>query len=245
MDRTVPPGAAILLGFIYKTETGRDGDDAYKTLFAHSDKHLAKPITEWTLDEVEADGPRRTRAFGSSAAGAGQFMRDTLDKPGTLQDIEGEMGLTGRELFSPDLQDRMAFHLLKRRGYQAFVSGRISATDFGKRLAQEWASFPVLAATKGQKRDVVRGQSYYAGDGLNKSLVTPEAVEEVLARVLAISIAEQAPVPFPPPPDIPAADLDAPEPVVAPVGNWQPVAWAFGLIAVTAAIVVYFIINRS
>ncbi len=47
----------------------------------------------------------------------------------------------------------------------------------------EWASLPVLTATKGAHRQVVRGQSYYAGDGLNKSLVKPERVEDVLRAV--------------------------------------------------------------
>jgi len=56
--------------------------------------------------------------------------------------------------------------------------------DFALNLAKEWASFPVLAETFGQKRKVTRGQSYYAGDGVNKALVPPGDVEAVLAEVL-------------------------------------------------------------
>jgi len=193
MDKSIPAGAAILLRFISQTETSYPEPACYDVVYAHKQRELKKPITQWTLDEVEADGPRRTRAYGSSAAGAYQFMRDTLDKPGTVQDIEGEMGLTGKELFSPDLQDRMGFHLLKRRGYAAFMSGKIDRVEFGKRLAQEWASFPVLAPTKGSKRWVNRGQSYYAGDGLNKSLVKPEQVEDVLDA--AFKAGDKIPVP--------------------------------------------------
>ncbi|MFK3776570.1 hypothetical protein [Agrobacterium sp. NPDC089420] len=55
--------------------------------------------------------------------------------------------------------------------------------QFGLNLAREWASFPVLSATKGEHRDVARGQSYYAGDRLNKSLVKPEQVEQRLRHV--------------------------------------------------------------
>src|SRR5690606_10538618 len=164
MHPDVPRGAAILLGFISKTETAREGIAAYNTIYAHKEGKLKKPITQWTLDEVEADGPRRTREYGSSAAGAYQFMRDTLDAPKTLRDIEGEMGLSGKELFSPDLQDLMGYHLLKRRGYLDFVAGKLSVGAFGKNLAKEWASFPVLADTKGASRLIKRGQSYYAGD---------------------------------------------------------------------------------
>jgi hypothetical protein len=117
-------------------------------------------------------------------------MRDTLDDPKSLRDIEGEMGLSGMEKFSPDLQDLMGYHLLKRRGYLDFVAGKIGPIQFGKNLAKEWASFPVLADTKGSSRLIKRGQSYYAGDGLNKSLVKPETVEKVLAQVLSPAAAD-------------------------------------------------------
>ncbi|WP_204327022.1 hypothetical protein, partial [Stenotrophomonas maltophilia] len=74
----------------------------------------------------------------------------------------------------------MGFHLLERRGYSRFMAGRLSVTAFGLNLAKEWASFPVLRACNGQHRKVERGQSYYAGDGQNHALVTPEAIEALL-----------------------------------------------------------------
>lgn len=183
MDRSIPPAAAKLLSFIYKTETGRDAPACYDVIYGHNQDELPKPLTAMTLNEVEAAQSGWSKRFGSSAAGAAQFMKNTLDAANTLRDIEGEMGLTGSELFSPDLQDRMAFHLLKRRGYNEFMAGELSATEFGKRLAMEWASFPVLATTKGAKRQLKRGQSYYAGDGLNRALTKPETVEAVLDEV--------------------------------------------------------------
>lgn len=213
MHPDVPNGAALLLGLISKTETGREGREAYDVVYGHN--KTKTPITTWTLDAVEADGPRRTRDYGSSAAGAYQFMRDTLDKPGTLKDIEGEMGLSGKEKFDPDLQDLMGYHLLKRRGYQAFVNRKITRLTFAKALAQEWASFPVLADTKGQKRKVKRGQSYYAGDGVNKALVSPEKVEQVLADVLALHNS------------LPPASEPAPEP---------PANWLTALISIVVNI---------
>jgi muramidase (phage lysozyme) len=201
MHPDVPNGAALLLASIAKIETGREGRAAYDVVYGHN--KTKTPITTWTLDEVEADGPNRTRKFGSSAAGAYQFMRDTLDKPGTLRDIEGEMGLSGKEKFSPDLQDLMAYHLLKRRGYEAFVNLHITRLTFGKSLAQEWASFPVLHDTQGSSRKVKRGQSYYAGDGVNKALVSPEKIEALLADVLALhnSLPPSDPAPSDVPPD--------------------------------------------
>lgn len=184
MNLNVPPGAAKLLDFIGDTETATKVPDAYGVLYANGQKKLKKPITAMTLDEVEASGPAWSKRFGSSAAGRYQFMKNTLDAPGTLKDIEGEMGLTGKELFDPDMQDLMGYHLLKRRGYLQFILGTLPLKTFALNLAKEWASFPVLEETFGQKRKVTRGQSYYAGDGVNKALVAAADVEALLAEVL-------------------------------------------------------------
>ncbi len=96
------------------------------------------------------------------------------------------------QVFEPALQDRLGLHLLDRRGFASFVSGAISVTEFGRRLAMEWASLPVLAETDGDRRRVKRGQSYYAGDGLNKALVKPDELEAVLRQVLAASPSSDA-----------------------------------------------------
>lgn len=200
MDKTVPAGAAILLDFIYRTETDKDQPDCYDVIFANRQSALKKPVTQMTLAEVQAaQATWATKAWAakfnsskaSSATGAPQLMR------ATLAGLIDELGLRMSQVLNGDLQDRLAYHLLKRRGYEAYMGGRISRTEFGKRLAQEWASLPVLAATKGAHRDVARGQSYYAGDGLNKSLTKPETVEAVLdkARAAGNGVATAAPAP--------------------------------------------------
>lgn len=184
-----------------------------------------------TLDEVEAAQATWSKLYGSSAAGAAQFMRNALDAPKTLRNIEGEMSLTGKEKFSPALQDRMAYHLLKRRGYLDFVAGNITMTQFGNRLAMEWASLPVLSAIKGAHRQLKRGQTYYAGDKLNKVMVKPEAVEAVLRQVLA---AESTPISAPVLVDpVPIPTVPMPAAPVRP--GWLPVtAIAIMAIAVFA-----------
>lgn len=189
MDKTVPAGAAILLDFIYRTDAGKAPPECYDVIFGNRQSRLAKPITQMTLgDLIDAQKNWSSKAWvkknwgyssASSASGAAQFMR------ATLQDLSRELGLRGTLIFEPNFQDRLAYHLLKRRGYDEFMSGTITRTEFGKRLAQEWASLPVLAAAKGAHRDLKRGQSYYSGDALNKALVSPEAVEAVLDRAKA------------------------------------------------------------
>lgn len=181
MKRTIPGGAAILLAFIYETETSRSQPACYDVIYGHNQDKLAKPLTSMTYGDVVDAQKGWSKQFGSSAAGAGQFMRATL-----IDLAKAIPSLRGDQLFDADLQDQLAYKLLIRRGYDLFIAGTISRTEFGKRLAQEWASFPVLAPTQGDKRAVRRGQSFYAGDGLNKSLVSPEKVEAVLDRVKAI-----------------------------------------------------------
>lgn len=198
MDKTVPKGAALLLDFIGDIEAPQ----GYDTLYGNNHHKLAKALTKRTVDEVIAAGPSWTTRFGSSACGRYQFMNKTL------KDLKKELGLRGTQIFDPDLQDRLAYHLLKRRGYEQFISGDIGPVEFAKKLAQEWASLPVLDAVQGSHRKVARGQSYYAGDGLNKSLVKPERVEVTLALVLNA----QKTVPVPPPPA-------KPEPQAATIGS--------------------------
>jgi Muramidase (phage lambda lysozyme) len=142
--------AAILLDFIAQTEVGRTDRASYDVIYGHNQGKVDKPITSMTLSELVDLQASFTRKFGSSAAGRYQFMR------ATLQDLARELGLKGTQRFDPNLQDRLGYHLLKRRGYLDFMAGRISRTEFGGRLAREWASLPVLTTTKGATRTVGR-----------------------------------------------------------------------------------------
>jgi muramidase (phage lysozyme) len=198
MDRTVPRGAAILLDYIGKVEVGREGRDGYDVIYGHNQAKLPKPLTQMTVDEVVAAGPSWTQAWRSSAAGRYQFMN------ATLKGLKTELRLRGTQLFDPNLQDRLGYHLLKRRGYEAFVAGQITRIEFGRRLAMEWASFPVLADTRGAHQNIRRGQSYYAGDALNKALVAPAAIEKLLDDAKAAGTATTLPPPAQPPSPTPA-----------------------------------------
>ena len=206
MDRTVPRGAAILLDFIGRVEVGTPSPEGYNVIFGFNQKRISKPITQMTLVELQNDQQWWTRRFGSSAAGRYQIMR------ATLSDLRRELGLRDKQIFDPDLQDRLAYHLLLRRGYIDFVTNSISRVEFGKRLAKEWASLPVLEDCQGAHRPLKRGQSYYTGDPLNKALVIPETVEARLAEVLSISrdvkpLTPQPPQPEAQPPQVPPGKI--------------------------------------
>ncbi len=175
MQNSIPAGAALLLDFIADFESNGD----YQVIFGNNQDKLPAPITTMTLNALLSAQVDWGRRWKSSAAGRYQFISQTLR--GLMQ----KMYLTGDEIFSPDMQDMLAFHLLKGRGYARYKSGALSRDEFGKLLAMEWASLPVLSATKGAHRMLVRGETYYAGDKLNRALVKPERVEELLQRVAA------------------------------------------------------------
>lgn len=219
------PSAKPLLALIRKTETGKPDPVSYDTVIGHKQAALDKPITQMTLDEVLAAQLHLVKTLGmpSGAAGAYQIIRKTL------LGLKASLGLTGKEKFTPALQDRLGQALLDARGYQKYVGGTITATAFGNQLAREWASFPVLTKQKGQKREVEIGQSYYAGDGINKSLVRPAVVTTVLREVL-----NDTPVAKPKPTPAPAPE-DAPEgfrPDWGKISLWIAGAAGLGLLAV-------------
>lgn len=168
MNKSIPVGAARFLDLIGSVEAPH----GYDTIFGNRQAELPKRVTLCTVDDV-IEG-RTTVDRRSSATGRYQFMGYTM------KSLKKDLGLTGKEVLTPDFQDFLGYALMKRRGYYRFLTGKMSLVDYGKAIAQEWASFPVLADCQGQKRWVVRGQSYYSGDGLNKSLLKPERVEEAL-----------------------------------------------------------------
>lgn len=185
MNSNVPAGAALLLDFIGKAETGKTGREAYDVLVFHQQAKLPKKLTSYTLTELLA----AQKTWGStgwtingkrqrgSAAGKYQIIRKTL------MGLVERTKLPGSTKFSPDVQDRLGYELLTLRGWQAFTSGQVTPSAFALELAKEWASMPVLSTVKGAHRTVTRGESYYAGDGVNKSQKDAEELEAILKKV--------------------------------------------------------------
>lgn len=217
MDKSIPAPAAYLLDLIGSIEAPK----GYDTVYANKQHLLTKPITEMTLNELIENQTGFTKYFGSSASGRYQFMRNTL------LDLKKTLKLTGNQIFTPNFQDKLGYELLKRRGYMDWESGKITHDAFMIALAKEWASFPVPYAMKGAHRQLARGQSYYAGDGMNKGLISATDIWLALQKSLAM----KGKTPGLPTPEIVVAagpggvvttpnDMPKPpEPVLVPEGN--------------------------
>jgi len=108
----------------------------------------------------------------SSAMGCYQIIRSTMDFSSKL------LGYTGKEIFTEETQKQMAIALLRHRGADKYLAGEMKLSTFVANLAKEWASFP-----KDEK-----GKSHYAGDGLNKALVSYERVVSAIDMSERISM---------------------------------------------------------
>lgn len=138
-----------MLELIGKGESGSD----YNRVYGRAGRI---DLTNMTVNQVMAWQKQYTdNGSASSAAGKYQIIRKTMEA--TVR----EMGLTGNEKFDPAMQDRMAMHLLNKRGYTAVLEGRMSEGEFANRAAKEWASL------KG-----TNGRGAYDGDGLNAGKIS-------------------------------------------------------------------------
>lgn len=158
-----------ILALIRSAETSK----GYEDFYSGSKIKPPKPVTQMTVNEV-MEWQRRSVSAGSKSSAIGGYQM--IHK--TFKGVASELGLTGDEVFDSELQDRMGMHLLARRGYNDWVSGKITDQQFHQNLSQEWAGLP--AATKDARGRKASGQSYYAGDGLNASTVTSGNVLEAL-----------------------------------------------------------------
>lgn len=152
-------GVSGLLDLIGKHEA----PGGYDQVYGGSKIQPPKPITSMTVGEVLAWQDRSVAAGSkSSAAGRYQFLRKTL------RSLVREGAVSMGDRFDKATQDRLATRLMERRGLGNYLAGKISETEFAQSLSKEWASLP--AATKDKKGRAANGQSYYAGDGLNRAL---------------------------------------------------------------------------
>lgn len=124
-------------------------------------------ILSMTLAEL-LQYQREYKAAGAETAAAGryQFM------PNTLRDVGRSLGLNfNSDTFDPKTQDDLAIHLLRQKGLDSWLSGKMSDDAFMDRLSQVWAGLP--SPSKG-------GASWYQGVGSNKAGVSVASVQSTL-----------------------------------------------------------------
>ena len=132
-----------VFGLIGQLESRSD----YNTMAGGGNK---KQLTSMTINEVLQY--QNSRGTNMKAAGKWQIM------PNTLRGLKKSMNLTGEELFTPEMQDRMAFELaMNRKGYRQFANAtgaeKLALMGAAQNdLAKEWASMPMANDAEGMNR---------------------------------------------------------------------------------------------
>lgn len=142
----------------YNAHYGNSRNDSVK----FTDMSVAE-VMKWQQDYVAQGNP-------SSAVGRYQIINTTLDG------LVNELRIEPTQKFDPPTQDKMAIVLLERRGAEQYVNNELSKEEFAANLAKEWAALPKVVGENPE-------QSYYAGDGLNKSHVESKKVLQAIEPI--------------------------------------------------------------
>lgn len=157
-----------LLGLIGKVESNNN----YNAHFGNSQNNQIK-FTEMSVSEV-LDWQKNFVAGGSPSSAVGRYQIIN----GTLEGLANQLGIEENQKFDEQTQDAMAIALLERRGSVEYVNQELTKESFAANLAKEWAALPKVVGDNPE-------QSYYAGDGLNKSLVEPKQVLKAIDPITA------------------------------------------------------------
>ena len=145
---------------------GPESRGNYNAWYRAADQHEVQ-LADLTVAEVRALQKRLVRVNGGSAVGRYQIIDDTLDG------LVARMGLSGKERFTPALQDRMAMHPAREAGLEVWLAGGLDDARFAANLARVWAGLPADRS----------GRSHYAGIAGNRAGVGWRAVVAALRHI--------------------------------------------------------------
>lgn len=130
--------------------------------------------------------------------------------PSTMKMAAKSLKLDPSAKFDKAMQDKIFEYLIthKRPEIKKFLDGGGSLEDAQLGAAKEWAALPVAPGTRLNSGQIAKGgESFYAGDGLNKSGVSVEQTQQVFmaSRAAGAPVATPNPASFLPaqPPAMP------------------------------------------
>lgn len=165
--QSVSTGLTALSDFIGSVEAPKGYGQVY------GGSRVKRDVSKMTVGEVLAFQKEMLRSQRhkpvdqrSSAVGKYQFISKTLR--GLIRKHKVPMETP----FNKELQDSLALELMKGRGLDRYLDGRLSENQFADNLAKEWASMPNRS-----------GKSAHAGVGTNRALVSRR---DFLAKIRAL-----------------------------------------------------------
>jgi|GEM_PF-728108 len=166
MTQIDPTAYASLLNTIAKGESNGN----YNAYFGHAGNTTIL-FTEMSVSQVQQWQEEYVRqGSASSAVGRYQIIRPTL------AGLVRQLHIDPNAQFDEKMQDRLAIALLERRGSIAYVEKKLTREEFAANLAKEWAALPKVTGPAAH-------ESYYAGDGLNRSHISPEEILGAIAKL--------------------------------------------------------------
>lgn len=120
-------------------------------------------VQQWQAEFIADGNP-------SSAVGRYQIVNTTL------AGLVSRLGIDANQKFDAATQDQLAIALLERRGSEEYVNNQLTREQFAANLAKEWAALPKVVGENPT-------DSYYASDGLNKSLVEVHKVFQAIEPI--------------------------------------------------------------
>ncbi|KMW58748.1 hypothetical protein AIOL_003727 [Candidatus Rhodobacter oscarellae] len=155
------PGVTGLRDLIASAEAGAAGYNAVQ----HGARiKPGKRPTQMTISEIFAwikATPGQPHAIGRY-----QII------PSTLRYLVSELGVDGRVVFSPQVQDRMADLLMANAGFGKFRAGKLTRVQFMNNLAKVWAGLPTS-----------KGTSHYHGYAGNYATISWASYEAEMKRL--------------------------------------------------------------
>jgi hypothetical protein len=136
--------------------------------------YFGTDLTELTIADIQEKQMNSSDMF---AVGKYQLI------PKTLAAAIKHLGIDTSERYSPTVQDKLFDGYLirvKRPEIIEFLEGEGDVEEAIYGWAKEFASAGVRAGRKIAKGIAQGGESYYAGDGLNKAHITPDQMVKVL-----------------------------------------------------------------
>jgi muramidase (phage lysozyme) len=139
-----------ILNMIAIAEAPTYGYNSYKGIGKDKTKY---DFSNMTIGEVKAWHKKYPKAVGRY-----QFI------PETFNNVTKRLGYSDEVKFSPEIQDAMAIDLLREKGIDELMAGKITPHKFLNKIATVWAGLPVAEKTNREGVEINPGQSYYQGD---------------------------------------------------------------------------------
>jgi hypothetical protein len=180
-DRMEETGVKNLLNVIARAEGTSDEQASSKGFASGYDVPFGygrfvmpeKPLTQMTISEVKEYQSKLVDAtrgkikgvdprYGTSAVGKYQIIGPTL------KGLQAKLGISDSEIFSAELQDKMAIELLKEAGMN-----RVDPVKFQNNIAGIWASIPK-----------VDGRGVHGFAGVSQPLgTTSQVVSQAISQI--------------------------------------------------------------